>query len=572
MGFIQSAGFTLFSFALVISVVVFFHELGHLLVGKAVGVKAVRFSIGFGPRLLSLTRGETEYRISLLPLGGYVKFAGDNPYEELAPEDRGRGFLEQPPWKKGLIAFAGPAANFVLAIALYFVVFAAPHQELAAQVGYVKPQSPAAVAGLRYADRITAIDGEIIQGWSDLQEAIRAHAGQPLQLQVLRDGRTQEMRIVPAVHEETSPIETVRHGRIGISAVPRVAEVTVVSPDSPVGRAGLKTFDKVVKLDGQPIANYEQLAQKLESSASPLELEVLRPEVPAPGVKFEAVRPGAPGVKSETARPGAPAPGAKPEAMPLQLEVPAPAKPGDYGIEPSDLTLFSVQPGSAAEQAGLRRGDRVLAVNGTPALSWGDEVDPVLRAAGTQQVSIEVRRDGKPLTVAVTQHLRKERDETGVQVEVPDLGALPDLNSFVDGQYIRVRYGVADAFRRAVLNTGGFVRAQAIGITRLITGRISSRAIGGPLMIADVARKAAESGWRDLIVTMAAISVVLGIMNLLPVPVLDGFHVLSALIEAIRRRPLSLRFREVANVVGIALLLTLMLYAFRNDAMRKWFE
>ena len=103
MTFVQSAGFTLLSFALVISVVVFFHELGHLIVGKALGVRAIRFSIGFGPRLFGFNAGETEYRVSLLPLGGYVKFAGDNPYEEVAPEDRGRGFLEQPPWKKGVI-------------------------------------------------------------------------------------------------------------------------------------------------------------------------------------------------------------------------------------------------------------------------------------------------------------------------------------------------------------------------------------------------------------------------------------------------------------------------------------
>jgi regulator of sigma E protease len=546
--FLQSAGFTLLSFALVITVVVFFHELGHLLVGKAVGVKAVRFSIGFGPRLISFQRGETEYRISLLPLGGYVKFAGDNPYEELAPEDRGRGFLEQQPWKKGLIAFAGPAANLILAVVLYFIVFAAPHQELAAQVGYVKPQSPAAVAGLRYGDRITAIDGQPIQGWSDLQEAIRAHGGEPLQLQVSRDGRTEDLRIVPAVHEVTSPIETVKHGRIGISAVPRTAEITVVSPGSPAGRTGLKTFDKVVTLDGQPIANYEELAEKLAARSDALRLEVLRPlEQPAPG-----------GTLWTEKR--------------LQLEVPAPAKPGDYGIEASDLTLFAVQPGGAADQAGLKRGDRVLAVNGTPALSWGDEVDGALKAAGTQPVKIEVRRDGKPLTVTVIQHLRKDRDETGVQVDLPDLGASPDLNSFADGKYIRVRYSIPDAARRAVLNTAGFVRAQTLGIARIVTGHISSRAIGGPLMIADVARKAAASGWRDLVVTMGAISVVLGLMNLIPVPVLDGFHVLTALIEAVRRRPLSVRFREVANMVGIALLLTLMLYAFRNDAMRKWFE
>src|SRR5438309_9099154 len=204
MSFVQSAGLTLLSFALVISVVVFFHELGHLIVGKALGVRAIRFSIGFGPRLFGFNAGETEYRVSLLPLGGYVKFAGDNPYEEVAPEDRGRGFLEQPPWKKGVIAFAGPAANFVLAIVLYFLVFAAPHQELAAQVGYVKPKSPAAAAGLRAGDRIVSIDGEPVDGWSALQEQIRAHANQPLQLSILRDGQQVSLRIVPAVHEETT--------------------------------------------------------------------------------------------------------------------------------------------------------------------------------------------------------------------------------------------------------------------------------------------------------------------------------------------------------------------------------
>ncbi|OLC77007.1 MAG: RIP metalloprotease RseP [Deltaproteobacteria bacterium 13_1_40CM_4_68_19] len=548
MTFVQSAGFTLLSFALVISVVVFFHELGHLIVGKALGVRAIRFSIGFGPRLFGFNAGETEYRVSLLPLGGYVKFAGDNPYEEVAPEDRGRGFLEQPPWKKGVIAFAGPAANFALAVALYFVVFAAPHQDLAAKVGYVKPQSPAAQAGLRSGDRIVSIDGEPVVGWSGLQEKIRAHGGQPVTMEVERRGARETLRVVPAVHEETDPVETVKHGRIGISAVPRAAQVTVISPDSSAGRGGVQTFDKVVKLDGVPVGNWEQLQEQLSARSDALKLDVLRPEaVQAPGGTLWSDKP-------------------------LSLTVPAPVAPGDYGLEASDLTLFAVQPGGAAEEAGLKRGDRVLAVNGRPALSWSDEVDAAIKAAGTQPVRIAVRRDGKELTFTVTPHLRKDRDETGLLQDVPDLGAAPDLNGFADAERIWVRYALPDAAYRAVSNTGGFVRKQAIGIVRIVTGHISSRAIGGPLMIADVARKAAENGWRELVFTMGAISIVLGLMNLIPVPVLDGFHVLTAFIEGIRRRPLSVRFREVANVVGIALLLTLMLYAFRNDAMRKWFE
>ncbi len=548
MAFAQSVGFTLLSFALVISVVVFFHELGHLLVGKAVGVKAIRFSIGFGPKLFGFMAGETEYRVSLLPLGGYVKFAGDNPYEEVAPEDRGRGFLEQPPWKKGLIAFAGPAANFALAVALYFLVFAAPHQDLAARVGYVKPQSPAAQAGLRPGDRIVGIDGEPVEAWTGLQEKIRARAGQPVTLEIERGVERKSLRIVPAVHEETNPIETVRQGRIGISAVPRAATVTVVSPSSPAGRAGVRNFDKVVKLDGAPVSSWEDLQGKLASRADSVRLEVLRPlPVSAPG-------------------------GTLWSNEPLSLSLPAPGEPGAYGLEASDLTIFAVQPGGAADEAGLRRGDRLLAVDGKPVFSWSDEVDGAIKSSGTRPVRIAIRRDGAEMTLTVTPHLKKDRDEAGVLQDIPDLGASPDLNGFVEPERIWVRYSVPEAARRAVANTAGFVRAQAIGIARIVTGHISSRAIGGPLMIADVARKAAENGWRDLVVTMGAISVVLGLMNLIPVPVLDGFHVLTALIEAVRRRPLSLRFREVANVVGIALLITLMLYAFRNDAMRKWFE
>ena len=548
MSFVQSAGLTLLSFALVISVVVFFHELGHLIVGKALGVRAIRFSIGFGPKLFGFNAGETEYRVSLLPLGGYVKFAGDNPYEEVAPEDRGRGFLEQPPWKKGAIAFAGPAANFALAVALYFVVFAAPHQDLAAKVGYVKPQSPAAQAGLRSGDRIVSIDGDPVVGWSALQEKIRAHGGQPVSMEIERSGARETLRVVPAVHEETDPVETVKHGRIGIAAVPRATQVTVISPDTPAGRGGVRTFDKVVKLDGAPVASWEQLQQQIAGRSDALKLELLRPEaVQAPGGTLWSEKP-------------------------VSLTLPAPDAPGAYGLEASDLTLFAVQPGGAADEAGLKRGDRVLAVNGRPALSWSDEVDAAIKAAGTQPVRIAVRRDGKELTFTVTPHPRKDRDETGLLQDVPDLGAAPDLNAFAEAERIWVRYALPDAAYRAVTNTGVFVRKQAIGIVRIVTGHISSRAIGGPLMIADVARKAAENGWRELVFTMGAISIVLGLMNLIPVPVLDGFHVLTAFIEGIRRRPLSVRFREVANVVGIALLLTLMLYAFRNDAMRKWFE
>jgi regulator of sigma E protease len=554
--YVQSAGFTVLSFALVISVVVFFHELGHLLVGKAVGVKAVRFSIGFGPKLFSFQKGETEYRLSLLPLGGYVKFAGDNPYEEVALEDRGRGFLEQAPWKKGLIAVAGPMANFVLAIVFFFFVYSAPRADIRAKVGYVKPESPAAAAGLRYGDEVVSINGTHIDGWITMQQEIRAHGGETLSLRVLRSGQPLDLQIIPAMHEETNPIETVKHGRIGVAAVPRSAEVTVVSPDSPAGRAGVQTFDKVVALDGQPIPNWEDLAQKLEAKSTAITLNVLRPRaVAAPGATLWA-------------------------QDPVALQLAAPDKPGAYGLEPSDMTLFVVQPGSGAWDSGLRRGDKILSVAGKPALSWTDEVEPALAAAfhadaptplKLDPVTFVVRRDGKELSLPVMQHLHQDRDETGFKADLPELGALPGLVNSTEPERIFVKYSLPQAATHAFSATGEMLRTQALGIARMIGGHIPTRSIGSFLLMADVARKAADQGWREVLLTMSTISIVLGFMNLLPVPVLDGFHVLSAFIEGIRKKPLSLRFREVANVVGLALLFTLMLYAVRNDVLRKWF-
>jgi regulator of sigma E protease len=547
VSYLHSAGLTLVSFAVLISVIVFFHELGHLLVGKWLGVKAVRFSIGFGPRLFGVQWGETEYRVSLLPLGGYVKFAGDNPLEELPPEDRGRGFLEQPPRKKAAIAFAGPAANFLLALILYFAVNAAPHRDIASTVGYVKPGSPAAQAGIQYGDRIIAVDGEKVDGFLMLQEKIRAHAGQPLTLTNVRGGQRLDVRLTPAVHEETNPIETVKQGRIGISAAPRIAEIAVTGPDTPAARAGLHTFDLVVKVAGQKVANYEELSRIVPWLGGRVPVEVLRrQEVPAPGGTLWSYEP-----------------------VQLTLD----AQGAESGIEAADLTLFAVQPGSAAAEAGLRRGDRVLTMAGKRIVWWFDEADSIRRAKGAEPFEMTVRRDGKPLTVTVRQHLRPARDDAGVRVQVPELGAAPDAAIFsAESERIWVRYPVAEAASRSFNETVGAIRGLALGIAKIVSGRISSEAIGGPIMIADVARKAADEGWQVFVYVMAMISVNLGLMNLIPLPVLDGFHVLSAGIESVRRRPLSLRFREIANVVGIALVLGLMLFALRNDAMRKFFE
>jgi regulator of sigma E protease len=565
---ISSAGLTLASFLGVITVVVFFHELGHLLVGLWRGVKPEKFSIGFGPRLFGFMVGETEVRVSLLLFGGYVKFAGDNPLEEAKPEDQGRGFYQATPLSRGLIAVAGPAANFVLAYFLFVALYLLPQTSLAPTVGFVKPGSPAAAAGILPGDRITSVGGMHAQSFFEVQEKIRASFSKPIDLVLDRHGSALAVRVTPATIEEKNAVETQKQGRIGISAVPRMAVVAQLGPETPAGRAGLRTFDRIERYDGTAVGNYEELASRiaqtlsLPAAATPVPTKILlegtRPrEVPAPGGTLWV---------QEPLRLTLELPSLGRTVLPQEIEALA-------GIACADLNLFVIQAGSAAEQAGLVRGDRIDAVQGKPVLWWSDEVETERLARGPLPLRLEVLRDGKSLTLTVQQTMRKQRDESGVKVELPELGAGPDYRILTgEPERVTVRYGLLEAASRAFADTVSATRIIAVGLAGMVSGRVSTEAIGGPLMIADVARKAAGYGLAALLAVTASISVNLGLMNLLPLPVLDGFHLLSAILERIRRRPLSLRFVEIANMVGVFLLFSLMLFAMRNDVLRKFFE
>jgi len=226
------------SVVLLLGGLIFVHELGHFLVAKGLGVKVIRFSIGFGPRLLGFTRGETEYRIAALPLGGYVKMAGDDPTEEPRPEDRGRGFLEQSPFRRFLIAVAGPAANLVFPIVVYLALGLLQNGSPVPGpvVGTVAPGSPAAVAGLRPGDRILTVAApggreERMRWFSDLRDAVSPHPGEQLTLQVERDGqRLPPLTVVPAAEKEQNPVEVTVRGIIGVTAAFAAPWVAPVRP------------------------------------------------------------------------------------------------------------------------------------------------------------------------------------------------------------------------------------------------------------------------------------------------------------------------------------------------------
>jgi regulator of sigma E protease len=551
---------------------IFVHELGHFLVAKAFGVKVLRFSIGFGPRFLGFTRGETEYWISAFPLGGYVKMAGDvaDDPEKMAPEDRGRGYLDQSPWKRLGISVAGPAMNLIFPFFVYLALAVSENGKPVPgpYIGAVVPGSAAAVAGLRAGDRILSVappggPARTVRRFGDLREVVAPHPEEPLVFRVQRDGRElSPITITPALTYDRNPVETVRKGILGVSATYAPALVAPVRP----GAAGpLEPFDLVVSAAGKPVRNLPELERALAAAAcAPVELEVVREQpVPLPGVTLATVAP-------RTLA-----------AVPTCL---AGGGPAFLAADPALSTFVgAVEPGSPADRAGLRRGDAIATVNGKPVHSFAD-INALASEFLPPSPTGNPEKDGPPpevhlgladgrtiSLVAATQKFVDEMTRESRQRYV--LGFQPDRAHGVSAnelivEQVPLQRTAAEMVTTAWEQTAYVVRVIFKGILKLLTGQISFKTVGGPLTIFTMATEAAEEGLSSFFFQMAVISVNLGLMNLLPIPVLDGGNIAQALLEGVTRRPLSARARMVAQAVGLALLVTLMLFVFKNDIVR----
>ncbi len=344
------------SFIVVIGVLILIHELGHFLVAKRFGVKIEKFSIGFGPKIFSKTVGETEYRLSWIPLGGYVKMLGESDPEKVAPEDLPRSFSSLSVSRRMAIASAGPVANFFLAILLFATVFWTGLPVMEAVVGQVLPGSPAAAAGMMKGDRILSVNRQPVTRWDDLRRIIEHQGGREVRLSVQRGDKTLPFLIVPRI------------------------------------QPGKNLFGEVVQQ-------------------------------------------------------------------------------GKIGVGPL-------------------------------------------------------------------------------------------------GSFVTLRYGFSEGLGLAVIKSWRIATINVLSLGKMITGDISPKNLGGPILIAQMSAKAAESGLSNLLVFMGFVSVTLGVMNLLPIPVLDGGHLLFLAAEGVMRKPPSIRVRELSMQVGFVILLTIMVYAFYNDIMR----
>lgn len=352
---------TVFSFILVLGLLIFVHEFGHFLFAKLFGVRVLKFSLGFGPKLIGKTIGETEYVISAFPLGGFVKMFGENPDEQdVAQADLGRSFAHKPVWQRFGIVLAGPLFNLAFSVVLFFSIFwmfGLPTPVDTTRIGQVNADSPAAQAGLQAGDQIQQINGKAIVQWLDVLEAVKESRGESLQVQVKREDALLALTVTPAI----SPVKNV----------------------------------------------------------------------------------------------------------------------------------------------------------------FGEEVE--------------------------------QRYMIGI-VKADDL--------------IYEKVGIGEAFVNGCLQTWMYMSLTVMGFVKIIQQVVPASEIGGPILIAQIAGEQMRAGWMNLCFFMGLLSVNLGILNLLPIPVLDGGHLVFLTLEGIRRKPLGERAQIIAQQVGIGLLGTLMIFVFYNDIVR----
>jgi len=341
-------------FAIVVSVLIFVHELGHFVWAKVFGVKVLMFSIGFGPKIIRLRGRETEYCIGLLPLGGYVKMLEENRQEPVLPEDKARTFEAQPLYKRAIIVSAGPAMSLLFPVLLFVGVFTGQSEFSPPTIGVVL-EGHAAAGKLQPGDRVLEIDGVHITTFVELQRTVRKNPGRELKLKVFRDNQHVEVSVTPNERIEQRGLGIVdRLGAIGVGPHRPSAVVGITDTGSPAYRAGLRTFDLITEIRGQPVATYADLDRLLaENHGETVPVTYLRP------TRVE----GALGSLGDLYVYESGLAALTPESTGTDLK-------DRTGMELADLYLADVDSGSAEERAGLRPGDRILAVDDVEIGNW----------------------------------------------------------------------------------------------------------------------------------------------------------------------------------------------------------
>ena len=523
-------------FLLLLGILVVVHELGHFAVAKWLNVKVERFSVGFGPAILRHRIGETEYALCWLPLGGYVKMVGESPDEELPPEEVARSFNAQSPTRRIAIALAGPGMNLLLSVLVIGSLYMSGWPTATSLLGSVLPDSPAERAGLQPGDRVVEAGGEPIWRWQDLTAAVRNSEGQPLALVIERLDQQLDLTVVP------EPGPGGRGARIGV--MPTVASAVLAVPESetPAAQAGLRTGDRVDTLNGVPVRDWYGFVRALEASGGPLQLQIAR-ELP--------------GGAEEIAQLTLPAAGD--EAWTLER----------LGVVKVDFAVSHLTPSRPAKRAGFEVGDILLEADGQVISSF-EGFAVIVRESRGRELRVSVLRHGQrvPLEVAALAETERRDGEMVTIYRIGLGGGPPGSPGEVIDDVVR---NPLTALWLGTERTGAIFGLIVDGVRMLVTREVGVENLAGPIGIGELAAESfAEEGWFPFLWMMCVISVNLAILNLLPIPILDGGHIVFAVAQAVRGKEVGTRAREVAQTLGITFVVLLMGFAFWNDISRNW--
>ncbi len=554
---------SLFWFSVLIGLLVFAHEGGHFLFAKLFRVKVLTFSLGFGTPIrlgkfkLSWTPGETEYRVAWLPIGGFVRMLGEDPTEEVKGDDRQRAFSTQRPWKRFFIIFGGPLFSMLLAIPIYFAYSLGQGTAAAPVVGYVEPGSPAAMAGILPGDKLLVVGDKQVETWDDVDEGTQSTGGAPVEVSLERSGKKHEFRVKPVEEMDDTGLQLLgERWDLGLRHF-RQGNVLGVVPHSPAYTAGLRSWDKVLEVNDSGVNGWQELKLKLDANGNkPIKLKVVR----AADIEVGAVIIVAPSLVSVTVQP-----------VPSQQAPPGCLVNGGYyfGIEPVDLYVMGVMDDYPAKKAGIVPGDKIVSMFGKSIFSW-EQFARIVVSHPDDEIPIRVRHGVEIRSLTIHPKIIEEKNEFKQVTRKPGMGVMYKHN-VLTGETIPRPHLFTYALRMSVVQTWRAMSMNVMGFVRIFQGRVpATEAIGGPLTMFNVAGKSAKRGFGTFISVAAFLSLLLGMLNLLPIPVLDGGHIMFIIIEAIRRKPVSIEARIIASYVGVLLLASLMAFAFFSDITRYW--
>ena len=450
---------TLLAAIFVLGPLIALHEWGHYIVARLCGVKVLTYSIGFGPKLFGWTSKKSgiDYRISALPLGGYVKML-DEREGEVAADELHLAFNRQHPLKKIAVVAAGPIMNFVIAIVLFWVLFMTPSEQLATKIGQVLPDTPAAIAQLPIGDKIVAIDGHDVQTWEGINYRLAGRMG------------------------ETANVS--------------------VTLQSEVDKGTTKTYQA-------PVKEFMQGAAQGKDALSSFGMIPWQPNI-APIV--------------------------------------------------GDLT-----PDGAASRQGLKVGDRITAINDEQIKDW-ISATRVIRDSPETLLNFTVLRDGKQVQLSIMPQGKKDN----LGNDYGQIGAMVAESEIVipDAYKTTVVYGPGESLVKSFQKTEQLAVMTVSSMGKMLSGMIGLENLSGPITIAKVAKQSFDISWQMVLSTAALISLSLAVLNLLPIPVLDGGHIVYYLIELIRGKPLSEGVQMVGLNIGLLLLAGFMVLAIGNDISR----